>query len=112
MPDHGLEGFRVRRDVRGVDGGDEDAGVGDGCGVASVAANDADDFRAHGFRILEGGDEVGADVLFEVAAADGEDQEQVVRARRRLVRSQLSKIEAQPSSLARAVSSETLSVGA
>src|ERR1700685_4521368 len=80
VPDDGLEGFGMRSDVGGIDGGDEDAGVGDGGGVASVAADDADDFCADGFGVLERGDEIGADVLFEIAAADGEDQEQVVGA--------------------------------
>src|SRR5580658_8810190 len=41
MPDHGLEGFSVRRDGGRVGDLDEHAGVGDLAGIAAVAADNA-----------------------------------------------------------------------
>ena len=77
MPDHGLEGFGVRRDVVGIDGRDDHAGVGlRGC-VTAVFTYDADHARADLLGELDGGDETGGDVFLEVAAADGEDEERV-----------------------------------
>ena len=88
-----------------------DAGVGNFGGVAAVLADDADHAGADLFRELKRGDEVGRDVLLQVAAADGEN-EQSVLALSREPRSHSTNTLAQPSSLVRAVSSETLSVGA
>ena len=83
MPEHGLEGLAVGSDVAGVDGGHDHAGVGHLGGVAAVLADEADDTGADLLCVLKGGDEVGGDVLLEVAAADGEDEEGVVLAQAR-----------------------------
>src|SRR3954447_11572378 len=67
----------MRRHVCGVHGGDDDARVG---GLGSVAAGSADDSYDGGagfFGELDGADEVGADVLFQIATADGEDDDAV-----------------------------------
>src|ERR1051326_9049134 len=77
MPQHRLESLRVRRDVGGVHGGDEDARVRGLRGVAAVAANDAGDGGAGLLGVLDGGDEVGAHLFFDAAAADGEDEQRV-----------------------------------
>ena len=79
MPHDGLKRLRVRRDVLRVHGGNEDARVGRLRGVAPVAAHDAEHRRAGLLRQLNRADEVGADVLFQIAAADGEDEERVLR---------------------------------
>ena len=74
MPHESLKRFRVRRDVFGIDSRDDDVRVGDLRRVASVATDDAVDLRADRARIVERVHEVRADVLFEIAAADAEDE--------------------------------------
>ena len=77
VPDDGLEGFAVRSDVGGVDGRDDDAGVGDfGC-VTAVFADDGDDVGADLLGELEGEHEIRGNVFLEVAAADGQDQQRI-----------------------------------
>ena len=98
--------MRSRRDDR-----DEHALVGDLLRVAAVFADDAEDLRADRARFVDGADEVHGHVLLDVAAADGEDEQRVARASRRETFSHSAKQLSQPSSLTRAVSSETLSVG-
>ena len=70
------------------------------------------DLRAHALGILQGRHQIRADVLFQVAAAHREHQHARLPRFSRLTRSHASKTVAQPSSLVRAVNSETLSVGA
>src|SRR5579871_2253065 len=77
VPEHGLEGLGMRSDVLGVDHGDQDGGVGGAAGMAAVAADDSGDMRALGLGVLDGADQVGADLLFEVAAADGENEQRI-----------------------------------
>ena len=71
MPDNGLEGFAVRRDVVGINGGDDDARVGLRGGVAPVFAYDADDAGADLFGELDRRDETRGNVFLQVAAANG-----------------------------------------
>ena len=77
MPDDALKRLGMGRRVLRIDGRNHHAGVGCLGRESAVAANDADDLRPHFFRILQGGNEVRADVLLEVAAAHGKDQQQV-----------------------------------
>src|ERR1700694_2120372 len=72
MPDDRLERLGVRRHVVRVDRGDDHTGVGDLGRVAAVLADEADAPGADLLGELESGDEIGRDVLLEVAAADGE----------------------------------------
>ena len=68
----------MRGGVLGVDRGDDDRHVGDLCRVAAITADDADDAGTALLGKLEGTHKVGADVFFEVAAADGENEERVL----------------------------------
>ena len=52
----------------------DSARVGDLVGVAAVFADDAEDFRADVARFIDGADEINRHILFDVAAADGEDE--------------------------------------
>ena len=96
--------------VSGLTVGTIDAGVGDLGRVSAVAADDADDGRAQVFGVLQRAHEVRADVLFEAAAADREDEDPILGAQP-AARSHAANTVSQPSSLVRAVSSDTLSVG-
>ena len=78
MPDHRLEGFRVRCDVRRVHRGNQHASIGNGCGVTAVAAYDADDFCSNRLRIFQRGNQVRAYVLRNISAAHGENQQQII----------------------------------
>jgi hypothetical protein len=53
VPDHGLEGLGVWRDVGGIDRRNDHAGVGDFGGVTAVFADDGDDVRADFLREFE-----------------------------------------------------------
>ena len=83
-----------------------------GARVAAVAPDDADDLRADLPGVLQRRHQVRADVLLEVAAAHREHERCASSVRSRLPRSHSTNTLAQPSSLVRAVSSDTLSVGA
>ena len=78
MPDHGLEGLGVRRDCGRVYDRDDDAGVGDLCSVAAVAADHSADFGADLARVLQSAHEIGADIFLRVATADGKNKHQIV----------------------------------
>jgi len=78
MPHYGLECFRVRRNVSRVDRWNNDADIRNFGGVAAIASNDPQNFRANSFRILQGGYQVGADIFFEIAAADRKDEHQII----------------------------------
>src|SRR5262245_1828564 len=71
VPDDGLEGFRMRRDERGIDGGNDDYMVADLFRVAAAAPDNAKNFQAAPFAFVERVDEVGADVALGITAADG-----------------------------------------
>jgi hypothetical protein len=77
VPDQSLEGFGVGGDIGGVYGGDDDAGVGDLGGEAAVAADYAADGGAGFLGVFESADEIGADIFYGVAAADGENEDHV-----------------------------------
>src|SRR5580700_7265928 len=53
MPHEGLKRFCVRSDVSRVDRRNKDADVSDFRSVAAIAANDAEDLRADGLRVLQ-----------------------------------------------------------
>src|SRR5205085_11760448 len=80
VPYHRLEGLGVGRDAARVDRRHDDHAVADLLRVAAVAAHHAEDLHAALLRFLEPGDDVGADILLQVAAADREDEHRVVRA--------------------------------
>src|SRR5262249_16550509 len=80
VPDNSLERLRVGRHGFRIDCGDDDASVGDLRGVATVAPDDAEDGAADVFGVLQRLHEIRADVLLEVPAAHGHDEDHVVRA--------------------------------
>src|SRR6185295_16131402 len=74
VPDNSLKSFGMRSDPVRMDNRDEYAGIGQlGC-IAAVAANNADDARARRFRIIERGDDIGADVPFKASTSDRKHQ--------------------------------------
>src|SRR5208282_1198263 len=77
MPDHRLEGFRVRRDMDWVHRGNQNAGIGDRSRVTAIAAYDADDLRANQLRIFQRGDQIWAYILLEVPTTNRENQQQI-----------------------------------
>jgi hypothetical protein len=78
VPDHGLEGFRVRSDAGRIDHRNEDTGVRNLGSVASIASDDAADRCPNLESVFKGTDQVCADVLSGIAAADGENEYHVV----------------------------------
>ena len=80
VPDDRLKGFGVRRDVRRVHRRDDHAGVRHLCGVTVGAANHAANGRAHGLRVPQRGNQIRADLFFEVAAAHREHQHAILGA--------------------------------
>src|SRR2546425_10763381 len=78
VPDHGLERLRVRGDESGIDGRHDDDVVADFLRVAAVAADDAEDFHAPAFALVERVDQIGADVTFRIAAADRKNEDRVL----------------------------------
>ena len=79
MPDDGLERFGMRRDRFRVHRRNDAAGVRRLRRIASIAPDDAGDLRADALRIFDRLNEIGADVLLQVAAADREDEQGVLR---------------------------------
>src|SRR6266550_1076304 len=77
MPHHGLECLGVRRDVFGIDGRHDHARVRSLRGVASIAAHYANHLRADRLGMLERHYQIRANILFEISAADREDEERV-----------------------------------
>ena len=78
VPHDRLESLRVRRHVIRVHRGDNHARRRFFRGVAAVAAHDADDGRPGGLRHLNGADQIWADVLLQIAAADRENEQAVL----------------------------------
>ncbi len=80
MPHDCLERFRMRSYVSRIHCRNHDADIGYLGGVAAVAANDAEDFRAYGFCVLQGSHQIGADILFEIAATHRKHEHKIVGA--------------------------------
>src|SRR5579862_1874870 len=78
MPDYRLKSFRVRSGVRGVNGWNDHASIGYLRGIAAVAANYANNLRPYRFRIIQSGYQIRTNILFDVSAADRQDQKQIV----------------------------------
>jgi len=68
--------FSLTRCPESTDG-NEHTGVGDLRGVPSIPANDTANDGAHRLGIIEGANQVGANVFLGVTAADGEDEDHV-----------------------------------
>ena len=79
VPNDGLERFRMRRDRFRVHRRNDAAGVRRLRRIASIASDDARDLRADALGIFDRLNEIGADVLLQVAAANREDEESVLR---------------------------------
>jgi len=77
VPDHGLERFRMRSDILGIYGRYDAACVGYFGGVSAVPAHDAQNGCAGLLGVPHRVDDVAADVLFQIAATDGEHQDRV-----------------------------------
>ena len=67
----------MRRDARGIDGRDQDYAIADLLRVAAIAADHAEHLQASLLCLLEPGDNVRADVFFQIAAADGKNEQRV-----------------------------------
>lgn len=111
VPDHGLEGLGMRRHVVRIDRRYDDDHVADLRRVASVTADHPEDARADFLRELQRTNQIGADILLDIAAADREDEDRAVRIEPADCEP-LAEDDVPASPLVRAVSSETLSVGA
>jgi hypothetical protein len=107
VPDNRLESLRVRCDP----GGNDDHSITASCRVASVAPHDAENGSAPLFRQVDGVDKIRAD-FFSRSPPPTEKTNTASFSFDRLVSSHAAKTVGQPSSFVRAVSSETLSVGA
>ena len=63
-----------------VDRRNNDAHIGDFSRVAAIPADNAKDFRAHSFCVLQGSHKIRADILFEIAATHREYEHKVLGA--------------------------------
>ena len=79
MPDHRLKGFRVRRYSVGIDRWHDRDGVADFCRVTPIAADDTEYLCPDLLGILQRTNQIGTDILFEVAATDGKYEDRVGR---------------------------------
>ena len=112
VPDHGAQALGVRRDAVGEASGGMTTQASATCAVKPPSRPTMPKTLAPASpRQLEGPHQVTRDAPLGVAAADREDEQAVVGASREPC-SHSAKMVSQPSSLIRAVSSETLSVGA
>ena len=80
MPNDCLEGFGVRCNVGWIHRRNQHASVGNGRSVTAVAAYDSNNSCSHRLRIFQRGNQVRADVLLNIPAANGENQQQIVGA--------------------------------
>ena len=110
MPDHRLERFRQRRDPGGIHLRDDDDHVAMSRGVSGILADDPEHLGGALLREVDRADKIGADVALGVPPPT-ENIKSASSASSRLVSSQAAKTLSQPSSLVRAVNSETLSIG-
>ena len=111
MPDHRLERFGMRCDTLLRRSGNHDDDVAGLFRIAAVASDDAEHACVARLRFLHRRDDIGADIAFEIAAADRENQDGIARSDAADPQPSTNTL-GQPSSLVRAESSETLSVGA
>ncbi len=79
MPYDSLESLGVGRHQIRINHGDFDDRVSDLAGIPTIRADDAENLGAHRFCHVERADQINADVLFDVAAPDGEYKHGVIR---------------------------------
>lgn len=77
MPNNGLKRFRMGRNIVWVYGRNNDAGVSLGGRIAAVFADDSDDTCPYLFRQLNGRNETRGNILFQIAATHGKDEQGV-----------------------------------
>ena len=70
VPNNRLKRFGVRSYSRGIDNGDEYAGIRDLRSIASIPTNNATYRGTDLARVVESTDEVGTDVFPRISAAD------------------------------------------
>ena len=78
MPDNGVECLGMRRYARIIDGWNHDHGISNLFGVAAIATDNAEYASAVRFGFLQCRNNIGADVLLHVAAADREHKDRVL----------------------------------
>src|SRR5580704_9458991 len=78
MPNDGLESLGVRRHARIFDRRDHDNNVAGLLGIAAVTAHNAEYFEAPRLALLDRADDVGADVLFQIAAANRKNEDSIL----------------------------------
>jgi len=71
MPNHGLESFGMRRYGIRIERRNYHRRIRDLRGMSAVAAQDSDDFRSDLLGVANGGNQIRADLLFDVAPAYG-----------------------------------------
>src|SRR5438105_13041370 len=77
MPHDTLELLCMWRHVRGIGRGHDYARVRHRCRITAVSTDDANDWRAERFCVLQSANEVRADVAFNASATDREHHNQV-----------------------------------
>src|SRR5664279_3460787 len=78
MPDHCLEGFRMRRDGVVVDSGNDTDGVAHLGGISTIATNYPDDLGTDFPSIFQSLNKIGRDVLFEITPANGKYEQRIL----------------------------------
>ena len=77
MPDDCLKRFRVRCYPLGMDDRNEDADIRESCSVTAVPADDADNGRAYGFRVIQCRNDIPADITLDAPATDRKHQNRI-----------------------------------
>src|SRR5262249_30661618 len=77
MPHDGLKSFRVRCDSVLLNNGNENAGVGQSCGIAAVTTDNADNAGSCCLRIVECSHDIGTDVPLQTSAPDRKNENHV-----------------------------------
>jgi hypothetical protein len=77
VPDNRLKRLTMRCDVRGIYGGNDDAGGDFFRCIAAITADDSDDGCTRFFRQLNGAYQIRTDLLFQVASTHGKNQQAV-----------------------------------
>lgn len=81
MPNYRLKGFRVWSHRLGINRRHNGYGVAHFRSIAPIAADDTEHLRSNLFCILQCTNQINADILFEVAAADRKDEERIARSK-------------------------------